>query len=394
MRKLQNLIAIWEEKRFFSATTVAKLQAALSGTQVAAPSEPQSSTTIKTPQETPYTLPSFHGDQSTPWYDLPAGTWLPHLTPNSTRPMMPSMIKPLQLTSGPADKDLAEAVSNLLADVNRIFSKGPRIEEEEGVTGLNELGERVVFDEITGDVVGGTTYYGWSRTFCEKMKGRKLKAKQGRGRARSSSRSSDYSRGRSRSPSGPPAFKRRRSSSPNSFRRRNSSRNYSPRRDSRSRSRSHNRAQDRSRSRSPYRRQPSSRSPDRGYSPPPQSRYGQPPQPPPPPPPFPFPHGSLAPPPPPPAGYTGPWPPPPPPPPFAQGSHMPPMSVPAGQWAGGWGPRVNPSEPQQHQHRAPQGYSGQHGRGMGSGSHGRGGQWRGHRDRGGPGYRGRGRGWQ
>ena len=208
-KKLEDLINLWEEKQYFSPKLISQLREAFSTGSISVPTTDTqaAATSIKRAKDAPYVLPSIHGDSSTPWYDLPAATWLPHFTPNSTKPMIPDLIKPIHLPSGPADKVLADAVRSLLSDVEQLYSKERKWEDDPHVD-LNELGERVVLDEITREVIGGTTYYGWSRGFCEKMKARRKKKTQGDDRGRSKSRSRSFSRGRSQS-SSPPAFKRR-----------------------------------------------------------------------------------------------------------------------------------------------------------------------------------------
>ncbi|KAF7533042.1 hypothetical protein G7Z17_g13568 [Cylindrodendrum hubeiense] len=387
--KLENLIRLWQENQYFSSDLISKLRDALTNgvaSQISTAPQP-STTSLKLAKETPYVLPSLHGDPTTPWYDLPAASWLPHLTPNSTKPMIPDLIRPIQLVSGPADKALATAVKDLLSDVERIFSKDQKIDDDAHID-LNELGERVVLDEITGEIVGGETYYGWSRQFCEKMTERKKKKVKGVSRGRSHSRSSSYSRGGSRSLS-PPAFKRRRLS--------NDSRGRSPSR-SRSPNRPHLQTRDRSRSRSPGRRfdrsghrRSYSRSPSRSRSPAPYHRDAPnrfPPQPSYPPPPsfpsIPPPPGDFPVPPPPPAGYQGPWPPPLPPAP-PMGGHpgaMFPNPGMAPQMMGGWPAPLPPPPHMPPQHMAPhnnhhfdngRGRGGFRGRGRGGYDRGRGG---------------------
>ncbi|KAI8714732.1 CID domain-containing protein [Fusarium sp. LHS14.1] len=166
--KLENLIRLWEDKKYFSADIVSKLKDAFASGVASQPTEaPQiSNAPIKLAKDAPYTLPSLHGDPSTPWYDLPATTWLPHLTPNSTKPMIPDLIRPIQLAPGPADKVLVDAVQGLLGEVERMFSREQKLNDEPGVD-LNELGERVLLDEITGEIIGGETYYGWSQEEIE-----------------------------------------------------------------------------------------------------------------------------------------------------------------------------------------------------------------------------------
>ncbi|KAL2207959.1 hypothetical protein CC79DRAFT_1321966 [Sarocladium strictum] len=185
-KKLKQLVELWEERAYVTSTILPNLREALSGDTYTADDQGQQtaagSTSLKVAKDAPFLLPSHHGDASVPWFDLPAATWLPHLTPNSTKAMLPELIKPIQMSSGPADKVLREAVETLLLDVDRIFSKGKQWEADSNESlqiETNGLGEMVLIDEITGDIVGGETYYGWSRQFCEKMKERRRKLKAG-----------------------------------------------------------------------------------------------------------------------------------------------------------------------------------------------------------------------
>jgi len=414
MKKLALLLDIWETKAYVSPAHLATLRKAAAGdpsTTVPAAEAQSVASSLRISKEAPYTLPSYHGDPSTPWYDLPAATWLPHITPNSTRPMLPDLVKPIQLAPGPADPKLVAAVRDLLRDVEVLFSK-ERKADEEPYDQINELGEQVYLDEVTGDVIGGRTYYGWSRTFCEKMKERQRIARNGkhRGRSRSlsSSLSSTDSRDLSRSPSGTPAFKRRRRSP--------DSRSPPPRGRSRSSLYEGDRGRrgsssGRSRSRSPYLRRPYNRSPSRSRSRSPgRSRLGSQVHPPsprsqqhqqaPPPPPslnqMGLPAGNLPPPPRPP-GWNGPWPPPLPSPNATPGGWMPGMMIPQNMmapnaWSGGTPPPPPPhvqNDPQSHYHHGGYGQRDHqdrhhwqhHGQGRGYGRGG--GSW----------GRGRGRGW-
>ncbi|CCC10056.1 unnamed protein product [Sordaria macrospora k-hell] len=287
IRKIQDLISLWEEKGYFSEAVIKQLRVAVEEAPASvllrrSTTQPTVTTTTssvpKPVKAAPFIMPAMHGDPSIPWYDLPAGNWMPVLEPNSTRPMNPDMIKPLVLYAGPAEKSLVEAVKKLLVDVDNIFSKdaanldGPTPE-------IGQMGEVIETDEITGEVIGGETYYGWSRNFCEKMKKRNQRGASGndsrsrtRERTRSSrSRSRSFSPSRSRDSSrgsdARPAFKRPRLSESPEGRYRKRSRSRSQDRsvsrsrsrdrsrrgrgyDSRSRSRSRSRGRYRSRSRS------------------------------------------------------------------------------------------------------------------------------------------------
>ncbi|KAI0124252.1 hypothetical protein BJ170DRAFT_638650 [Xylariales sp. AK1849] len=405
LRKVYDLVNLWAEKGHFSPEFIEKLRDTIRNAPTLNPASAINGTTrdsaatgAKLPKDAPYIMPTMHGDASVPWYDLPAANWLPVIEPNSTRAMNPSMIKPLQFMPGPADKNLIKAVQDLLADVDQIYAKDHCLGEGPAED-VDQLGQRIVLDESTGHAIGGETYYGWSRTFCEKMKQRRKKGNgfgdDGRGRSLSRSQSRSSSRSSTH-----PAFKRRRMPDSRSPRSRSRSRS---RRRSYSRERGRSRSYSNPRSPSPprQRRFQRSRSTSQGYSPPPapnglgnSNNHSQPPNLSNPPPPFPSvpsnvfsPYGGA---PPPPPNWQGPWPPPPPPPPpLSMGGAVPNPWMSTGVPPvpmGGWGASPVPPPPppasmaqfnhQEHQHQAGQFHSGRGGRGDYRG--GRGG-WRGGR---------------
>ncbi|EHA47460.1 hypothetical protein MGG_04021 [Pyricularia oryzae 70-15] len=310
IKKLNELVNIWNTQNYVRDPEISNqlLDAIVRGQEAAPESsrdapgtETGRDSTKKSSKEVPFVMPATHGDPSTAWYDLPAGNWLPVLEPNSTRPMNPALIKPLQLASGPADKGLVDAVSRLLARVDRIYGKDVRLADDDTpgeypAVDIDQMGERVELDEITGEVLDGETYYGWSRAFCKKMKarrqGRKPQNPSSRSRSQSSRDSRSLSRGRDRSRS---RSSRSRSTSPQNFKRRRvsqsrscSSRSHSKGgRANRNRDYSSDRSRRRSRSYSPSRsrsRDPRQRSQDGprrsaspGYSPPPANAAALPP---------------------------------------------------------------------------------------------------------------------
>lgn len=445
-RKIIELLDLWKTEGHFTAAAQDKLVAVAHDAPRSATDESGATgkdqnavntTTSRTAKNAPYLMPSMHGDATAAWYDLPAANWLPVMEPNSTRPMNPEMIKPLQFKSGPAEAHLVDAVKTLLADADRLYAKEHAIGEDDGVE-LDQMGQPIVRDEITGEIVGGQTYYGWSRGFCKKMKLRRTKDDKPQDRSRSRDRSGSRSRSRSLSQS-VDSRSRSRSPSPRRSKRRRMSGSYSRSRSpSRSRTRSHRRgrshtgspSRSRSRSRAGHSRHSRSRD-DRSRSPyrarsggshardgrdhidvkaqhlaPPrgssnhqfQASFQQPPIPPPP---FPmggdfsgnnnFPGFPLHPP-----SFNGAWVPPFPPPPippqvpgmgFAQAGWMPNMMP---GWSGGVPPPPPPPPPPS---QAPHPYGqGQYQDQYANPQHGRGGQGgqRGYGQRGG---RGRGRGW-
>ncbi|KAL4952143.1 hypothetical protein BDW69DRAFT_200952 [Aspergillus filifer] len=318
-RRLAELLDIWQEHGYFGADYVGKLREVVANSAVSGPVATSSATPgaeaasdSDRKRDVPFMMPPTHGDPSTPFYDLPAGNLIPHIIPNSTAPLRPDMIKPLQFLAGPADEKLVTALKVFLADVDRIY--GPsELKSEDGIVDIDELGQTVVRDEITGEILEGETYYGWSRSFCQQMKKRNT-------RERSDSRSRS-----------PPQRRRYSSASDDSRYRDSRSRSQS-----RSRRRYDSRSRSRSRSYSPP-AAPAAAAPPSQY--PPLHQYQQPPPPPPnqyaqrpsgyaPHPqhqhqmPYPPPGNSY--PPPPPPNYQGSWPPPPPPPPMSNYPNFPP----------------------------------------------------------------------
>lgn len=197
-RKVLDLLDLWDEKGYYSKDYIDKLREAVKNAteagehteETSLSGEKEPGLTTKSAKSAPYVMPAVHGDPSTQWFDLPAGNLMPHIVPNSTRPINPDMIKPLQFVAGPADENLVVAVKALLEDVQTIFG-GQTDEEEKPSLDIDELGQPIVLDEITGDVIDGEGYYGWSRSFCEKMKRRKKGVDvPGKARDRSRSRSS------------------------------------------------------------------------------------------------------------------------------------------------------------------------------------------------------------
>ncbi|PGH27117.1 hypothetical protein AJ80_01073 [Polytolypa hystricis UAMH7299] len=332
-KRLSDLLDIWASNGYYSTEYIRKLHETVGNysspdaikTKAAGKDETPEAEKQTAARDVPYVMPATHGDPVAPYHELPAGNFIPHIIPNSLAPIRPQAVKPLQFLAGPADQNLVNAVKQFLKDANRIYISEPPIDEGT-VSDIDELGHVVVRDELTGDILDGESYYGWSRSFCEKMK----KRREGKAGSRSPSRS--QSRSHSFSPR-----KRRRYSDSISSDDRGRSRSRSSSVSHRNRRRSYSRSA--SRSRTPPRRSMHSRS--QSYSPRPlsplRSQQHQPPHhphdaappvpPPPPPMQYPFNHGPqqfnppqpggpggmfISPPPRPP-NWHGPWPPPHPP---------------------------------------------------------------------------------
>ncbi|OBT95848.2 hypothetical protein VE01_06118 [Pseudogymnoascus verrucosus] len=212
LRKVENLLDIWAEKHYYSANDINKIQQAVeaaqrsnSTTNEPADSDSRAISNIatKSAKDVPFTMPAMHGDQNLPWYDLPAGNLMQHIIPNSTRPIDPTLVKPMRFVPGQVDEELVASVKAFLEEVETIYDPVACHDENEPPTwDVDEVGRRIYRDDL-GDVVAGDEgYYGWSTALCEKMKKRMNKTKSdgpsGTERSRALSRNSSRSRSSSR----------------------------------------------------------------------------------------------------------------------------------------------------------------------------------------------------
>ncbi|OQD73418.1 hypothetical protein PENDEC_c015G00245 [Penicillium decumbens] len=178
-RRLDDLLDIWSEHGYFGPDLLHRLREVVK--HAASTGAPPASNDILanetdaakkvSAKDAPFIMPSTHGDPSTPYYDLPAGNLMPHIIPNSTIPLQTDTIKPIQFLAGPADENLVVALKAFLKDVDQIYGTEELVKDD-GNIDIDELGQRIVRDEITGDILDGETYYGWSRAFCQHMKKR------------------------------------------------------------------------------------------------------------------------------------------------------------------------------------------------------------------------------
>lgn len=210
-KQTERLLAVWGDEEYFTSNAVARFRSALRGANAA---DRQQGVTdanghkrfdanndqLAVEKGAPFIMPALHGDPSVSYYDLPAATMLPHITPNSTTPINPKLIKPLQFVPGPASERLANAVRDFLLDAEEIYR--PTITSDDGYApDIDDLGQPIIRDRDSG-AISGDSYYGWSRAFCEQM--RKLRScdtRTARGRSPSRSRSTDKYQGRKRRPS-------------------------------------------------------------------------------------------------------------------------------------------------------------------------------------------------
>lgn len=215
-RRLNQLLGAWSDRGYYSTDYINKLREAVNNAESvdaikasvglvddAANTQPKGNR-----RDAPYVMPPTHGDSSTPYYDLPAGNFVPHIIPDSTAPIRPDIVKPLQFVPGPADQKLVGALKKFFNDVDRIYGSTDFELGENTEIDINELGQTIVRDEKSGDIVDGDTYYGWSRDFCVQMKRRKEKY-SARNRSRSGSHAADDRRRRRYSDSNSSGYSRR-----------------------------------------------------------------------------------------------------------------------------------------------------------------------------------------
>lgn len=174
LKKIDELLEIWSEKRYFHPLYLQNLRDIVRESQETARSEKSIQPQRKAGEplreskaNAPYIMPHTHGEFTTPFYDLPAGNMMPHIIPHSEIPINPHAMKPLQLTAGPAQENLVNVLKKFMEDVDP--NNSTRNEDETTVE-IDELGNIVFRDAITGESLGSEGYYGWSRVLCEGMK--------------------------------------------------------------------------------------------------------------------------------------------------------------------------------------------------------------------------------
>ncbi|KAL8700045.1 MAG: hypothetical protein Q9201_005668, partial [Fulgogasparrea decipioides] len=179
--KVNELLDLWATSEYFPSSYIAALQGTVTEAASVINSSTGNSEAVGDPRSTggtgigdgrsgaPFIMPPSHGDISDPFYDLPAGNLMPCIVPNSLTPIRPRMVQPLQFRAGPANEKLANAVKNFLQEADSIYgAKYPGTELHQ--LDIDELGQPIILKDPSEEVSDREGYYGWSRTFCEKMK--------------------------------------------------------------------------------------------------------------------------------------------------------------------------------------------------------------------------------
>lgn len=175
---ITDLLSIWDDKGYYQSPYIQKLRDTVSNaSKCDFASTDEDAKVLEDSlsgekKDAPFVLPPSHGDPLTPFYDLPAANMMPQIMPNAARAINPQLVKALQFTSGPADETLVIAVKDFLKSVESLDAHG--FERGDDDMDVDGLGQSIVGDGTSGNVLEGEGYYGWSRDFCEKMKRRDL----------------------------------------------------------------------------------------------------------------------------------------------------------------------------------------------------------------------------
>ncbi|KAK5139617.1 hypothetical protein LTR04_003450 [Oleoguttula sp. CCFEE 6159] len=171
-QRIAELLDHWERKGYYVQEYCKKMHIAASASRAAphgsssteaggqGAAAPSGNTASKG-KDAPFVMPATHGDRSIPWYDLPAGNMMPHMVPNSPIPINTRIMQPLQFTAGPADEKLVSAVKDLLKEVESIYDSTHQLDEGI-VADIDEMGQPMILDADSGELVPGNGYYGWT----------------------------------------------------------------------------------------------------------------------------------------------------------------------------------------------------------------------------------------
>lgn len=160
-KRLKDLVDIWAKEKYCNPGQTASLRDALQLSKTS-DSKVDEITETRTPKETPWVLPPTHGDPNAPFFDLPAANLMPHIVPNTARPIRPDQVRPLKFAAGPVDESLVNAMKDFLRDVKSIDDPYGVLEDEGLVADIDEMGQ-ISYRNEADDIVGDT-YYGWSRS--------------------------------------------------------------------------------------------------------------------------------------------------------------------------------------------------------------------------------------
>ena len=153
LRRINYVLDQWQEKQYYPLSFLETLRARANDTSSSSTADTLSQPVEQKPvgdvarpapkenSEQLLLLPAYHGDTSLPFYDLPAANMLPHIIPNSTAPINPRLVRPIQFPNPAPSEGLSNAVKEFLKSTEAMFS-GENIGEVDS-------------DAVAGDWGGG-----------------------------------------------------------------------------------------------------------------------------------------------------------------------------------------------------------------------------------------------
>ncbi|KAF2455653.1 hypothetical protein BDY21DRAFT_349937 [Lineolata rhizophorae] len=167
--KIKTLLSLWESCGYYSTQDIDKLREAADNAANPAPdasavklpvSEKDVSKNKASDGDAPRSLPEYHGDWSTPWYDMPAASFVARIVPGRKVALGHSKTKPLKMNAGP----VLEEVKTTIKDISKYANASP----EEDVVAATEVDGMGLYSEpgdATREMEGNNNYYGWSAEF-------------------------------------------------------------------------------------------------------------------------------------------------------------------------------------------------------------------------------------
>ncbi|KAJ4352912.1 hypothetical protein N0V95_003822 [Ascochyta clinopodiicola] len=119
-----------------------------------------------------YLLPEYHGDQTAPWYELPAAYMLDQMIAQPNRPLDPYRIKVARFNKKPVSTHVRKLLDNYFENIDLKHTPtgdNPTGETKQYNLWLDPMGQLVKRDKETGDAVTVSNGYGWSMKFCQEM---------------------------------------------------------------------------------------------------------------------------------------------------------------------------------------------------------------------------------
>ncbi|KAF2626567.1 hypothetical protein BU25DRAFT_449154 [Macroventuria anomochaeta] len=119
-----------------------------------------------------YLLPEYHGDQTAPWYELPASYMLDQMVKQPNRPLDPYRIKVARFDKKPVSTHVRKLLDNYFENIDLKHTPtgdNPTGETKKYNLWLDPMGQLVKRNKETGETRTVSNGYGWSTKFCQDM---------------------------------------------------------------------------------------------------------------------------------------------------------------------------------------------------------------------------------